>query len=45
MFELVVHAPNRSSQRAFYSTIGVFLSMDDDTLWAHTRTMEFTEFE
>ena len=44
VFELVVHAPNRNAQRAFYSTI-VFLAMDDDTLWTRARTMEFPEFE
>ena len=31
VFELVVHAPNRNAQRAFYATISVFLAMDDDT--------------
>ena len=45
VFELVVNAPNRNAQRAFYPTIVVFLAMDDDTLWTRARTMEFPEFE
>ena len=45
VFELVVYAPNRNAQRAFYSTIVVFLAMDDDTLRTRARPMEFPEFE
>ena len=45
VFELVVHAPNRNAQRVFYATIGIFLAIDDNTLWGRARRMEFPEFE
>ena len=36
-FELVVHAGSHEAHRAFYTTIGVFISMDDDTLLPRAR--------
>lgn len=45
VFELVPDAGTQDKLRVCYATIGVFLSMDDNMLWARTRAAEFAEFE